>query len=80
MTLRLATLTAARITRGQRRVFLRLAQHWPWTLALTRAFRRTPDRHPHQDHGETGPRAGALSRPQAGQDHHAVLVLSPKAS
>ena len=40
MTLRLATLTAARITRGQRRVFLRLAQHWPWTLALAQAFRR----------------------------------------
>ncbi len=32
--------TAARITRGQRRVFLRLAQHWPWTLALARAFQR----------------------------------------
>ena len=32
--------TAARITRGQRRVFLRLAQHWPWTLALAQAFRR----------------------------------------
>jgi hypothetical protein len=32
--------TAARITRGQRRVFLRLAEHWPWTLALARAFRR----------------------------------------
>ncbi len=32
--------TAARITRGQRKVFLRLAQHWPWTLALARAFRR----------------------------------------
>jgi hypothetical protein len=31
--------TAARITRGQRKVFLRLAQHWPWTLALARAFR-----------------------------------------
>ena len=30
--------TAARITRGQRKVFLRLAQHWPWTLALARAF------------------------------------------
>lgn len=23
--------TAARITRGHRRTFLRLAQHWPWT-------------------------------------------------
>ena len=37
--------TAARITRGQRKVFLRLAQHWPWTLALARAFqhlRRIP--------------------------------------
>ncbi len=31
--------TAARITRGQRKVFLRLAEHWPWTLALARAFR-----------------------------------------
>ena len=29
---------AARITRGQRRVFLRLAEHWPWALALARAF------------------------------------------
>ncbi len=29
---------AARITRGQRKVFLRLAEHWPWTLALARAF------------------------------------------
>ena len=32
--------TAARITRGQRKVFLRLAEQWPWTLALARAFRR----------------------------------------
>ncbi len=32
--------TAARITRGQRRVFLRLAEHWPWALALARAFRQ----------------------------------------
>ena len=32
--------TAARITRGQRKVFLRLAEHWPWTLALARAFTR----------------------------------------
>jgi hypothetical protein len=31
--------TAARITRGQRKAFLRLAEHWPWTLALARAFR-----------------------------------------
>jgi hypothetical protein len=30
----------ARITRGQRKVFLRLAEHWPWTLALARAFQR----------------------------------------
>lgn len=22
------------LTRGQRRVFLRLVEHWPWTLAL----------------------------------------------
>ena len=32
--------TAARITRGQRKVFLRLAEHWPWALALARAFAR----------------------------------------
>ncbi len=36
--------TAARITKGQRKVFLRLAEHWPWALALAltlaRAFRR----------------------------------------
>ncbi len=32
--------TAARITRGQRRVFLRLAKNWPWALALARAFTR----------------------------------------
>lgn len=31
---------AARITRGQRKVFLRLAEHWPWALALARAFRQ----------------------------------------
>ncbi len=31
---------AARITRGQRRVFLRLAEHWPWALALAKAFTR----------------------------------------
>lgn len=32
--------TAARITRGARRVWLRLAEHWPWALALARAFQR----------------------------------------
>ena len=32
--------TAARITHGQRRVFLRLAEHWPWALALAKAFQR----------------------------------------
>ena len=32
--------TAARITRGQRKMFLRLAEHWPWALALARAFTR----------------------------------------
>ncbi len=31
---------AARITRGQRKVFLRLAEHWPWALALAQAFTR----------------------------------------
>jgi hypothetical protein len=31
---------AARITRGQRHVFLRLAERWPWALALAKAFTR----------------------------------------
>jgi hypothetical protein len=30
--------TAARITRGGRRTFLRLARGWPWALALAQAF------------------------------------------
>ena len=32
--------TASRITKGQRKVFLRLAEHWPWALALGKAFTR----------------------------------------
>ncbi len=32
--------TAARITRGQRKVYLRLPKNWPWALALARAFQR----------------------------------------
>jgi len=32
--------TAARITHGQRTVFLRLAEHWPWARALAKAFQR----------------------------------------
>lgn len=32
--------TAARITHGQRQIFLRLAKNWPWALALARAFTR----------------------------------------
>jgi len=32
--------TAARITHGQRKVFLRLAEHWPWAAELARAFGR----------------------------------------
>ena len=31
---------AARTTRGQRKMFLRLAEHWPWALALVKAFTR----------------------------------------
>jgi len=62
--------TAARITRGQSKVFLRLAQHWPWALALAKAFTRLrqiplpawqpapPPRTAHQEHGDTGPSAG----------------------
>jgi len=32
--------TAARITHGQRKTFLRLAAGWPWAKALARAFAR----------------------------------------
>lgn len=32
--------TAARITRGQRRIYLRLAEHWPWARELAAAFSR----------------------------------------
>jgi hypothetical protein len=32
--------TAARITRGQRRIFLRLAEHWHWACDLAAAFAR----------------------------------------
>jgi hypothetical protein len=32
--------TAARITRGQRRRWLRLDQHWPWSTDLATAFAR----------------------------------------
>jgi Transposase DDE domain group 1 len=31
---------AARLTRGQRRIYVRLAEHWRWTPALTAAFTR----------------------------------------
>jgi Transposase DDE domain group 1 len=31
---------AARITRGQRRVFVRIAEHWPWRHELAAAFAR----------------------------------------
>ena len=31
---------AARLTRGQRRIYVRLAEHWRWTQALTAAFTR----------------------------------------
>jgi hypothetical protein len=31
---------AARITRGQRRLWLRIAEHWPWRLELAAAFTR----------------------------------------
>ncbi len=68
--------TAARITRGQRKVFLRLAEHWPWALALAKAFTRLrqiplpaysqhhrPAPPPHE-HGDTGPSAGPHRCPQ----------------
>jgi hypothetical protein len=31
---------AARITRGQRRIRLRIAEHWPWARDLAAAFAR----------------------------------------
>jgi hypothetical protein len=31
---------AARITRGQRRLWLRIAEHWPWRIELAAAFAR----------------------------------------
>jgi hypothetical protein len=31
---------AARITRGQRRLFVRIAEHWPWRFELAAAFAR----------------------------------------
>lgn len=31
---------AARLTRGQRRIYIRLAEHWRWAQALTAAFTR----------------------------------------
>ena len=32
--------TAARISRGQRRIRLRIAEHWPWARELAGAFAR----------------------------------------
>ncbi|WP_214410773.1 transposase [Sphaerisporangium fuscum] len=32
--------TAARITRGGRRTWLRIAEHWPWARDLVTAFAR----------------------------------------
>lgn len=32
--------TAARITRGQRRTWVRIEQSWPWAIDLARAFSR----------------------------------------
>lgn len=31
---------AARLTRGQRRTWLRIAEHWPWSRDLAAAFAR----------------------------------------
>ena len=31
---------AARVTHGQRKVYLRIAEHWPWAVDLARAFQR----------------------------------------
>ena len=77
--------TAARITRGQRRVFLGLAQD-PRArpsvpdLAADPAPGLTSQHHPgpHQplkDHGDTRHRAGAQSCPQTSQDHHVRVDL-----
>ena len=73
--------TAARITRGQRRVFLRLAAlalgagprqslHPPAAnpaSGLTASTTATP--HPKEDHGDTGPRAGPPCCPDTASAH-----------
>ena len=73
--------TVARITRGQGRLFLRLAQHWPFGSSRSRpdAQHHPGPRQPLEDHGDTGHRAGAQSRPRTGQDHHVVLILFSEA-
>lgn len=35
--------TTARVTRGQRRTFVRIQQTWPWAIDLARAFARLCD-------------------------------------
>jgi len=62
---------AARFTRGQRRLWLRIDRHWPWALSLAAAFTRlgalpTPTGRPpsptRRAAGATGRTAGRLPR------------------
>jgi hypothetical protein len=74
--------TAARITRGQRRTYIRLAEHWKWSRDLATAFQRltliphplnthTPDHPRPKDKGTAGKPADP-SRPN-NPPHHRPL-------
>src|SRR4051812_33045902 len=57
--------TAARITRGSRRLYLRLQVDWPWALALAHAFTvlaASPSRSP-PEHPPATPSASAATNP-----------------
>ena len=80
------------VTRGQRKVFLRLAEHWPGPSPWPERFRNRgssrsrPDRpappatDTHEDHGDTGQGAGEAACPHTGQDHHAQTITLSESS
>ena len=81
--------TATRLTRGQRKVFLPIAEHWPWALALARALKRLrqtrsrPDRPPPprpsqpHEHRDTGHRAGTPPCPDPKPDTLKINNVKP---